>query len=442
MGEVWNNDDGDQVTLNLQVLDGLRALVGGCIASGAAYSADAEVMRYMPGSVVADRTRGRDARRPVAEAQAAAPDGGDAQAGIDRAADAAVAASAAEEAAAEMARFQAMLEGVDAAFEPVGGAGLVHEAGDDDGDAAYADALYYWGPVAEVRRRAAWEVQIREEMAEASVCITERECCICYEALGDDSSNGTVCQLACGGGTHFFHAACVGHGWQASGQERCPLCRTDNAGTPEEAFVWTAMSAHVAVRSQAAREAADVQAQAAWDGLPAATRNNNLDRADPPGAPVAGGWDAIDNYTTLDCVVSPMGHLEDVPQELRADWARAHVDVFEEVERAQEAQDEGALERGLKWYLVLHDVLLRGLQRGTRGSGRTANELATRFRLWREGRREELLQSWARDRARGWQRLAGRDDRRHGESEEDRARRAARVLSSSCATARSRAPCA
>ena len=56
MGEVWNNDDGDQVTLTLQVLDGLRALVGGCIASGAAYSADAEVMRYMPGSAVADRT--------------------------------------------------------------------------------------------------------------------------------------------------------------------------------------------------------------------------------------------------------------------------------------------------------------------------------------------------------------------------------------------------
>ena len=31
-------------------------------------------------------------------------------------------------------------------------------------------------------------------------------------------------------------------------------------------------------------------------------------------------------------------------------------------------------------------------------------------------------------RARGWQRLAGRDDRRHDESEEDRARRAERVL--------------
>ena len=136
------------------------------------------------------------------------------------------------------------------------------------------------------------------------------------------------------------------------------------------------MSASVAVRSQAAREAADAQAQAAWDGLPAATRNDDLDSADPPGAPVAGGWDAIDNYTTLDCVVSPMGHLEDVPQALRADWARANVSVFEEIERAQEAQDEVALERGLKWYLVLHDVLLRGLQRGTRGSGRSANALA------------------------------------------------------------------
>ena len=61
---------------------------------------------------------------------------------------------------------------------------------------------------------------------------------------------------------------------------------------------------------------------------------------------MAGGWDAIDNYTTLDCVVSPMGHLEGVPQALRADWARANVSVFEEIERAQEAQDEVALEAG------------------------------------------------------------------------------------------------
>ena len=102
---------------------------------------------------------------------------------------------------------------------------------------------------------------------------------------------------------------------------------------------------------------------------------------------VAGGWHAIDDHTVLECVVSPVGHLQDVPPSLRADWARANVDVFAEIGRAQEAQDEVALERALKWYLVLHDVLLRGLQRGTRGSGRMANALATRFRLWREERR-------------------------------------------------------
>ena len=80
MGEVWNSVDGDQVIWALQVPDDLRALVGGCIASGSAYSAHAEVLRFMPGSAVADRTRGHAARRPVMGAQAVAPDGGDAQA--------------------------------------------------------------------------------------------------------------------------------------------------------------------------------------------------------------------------------------------------------------------------------------------------------------------------------------------------------------------------
>ena len=50
MGEVWNNDDGDQhyeFMMASQVSDGL---LGGCIPSGTAYSARAEVMRYMPGS--------------------------------------------------------------------------------------------------------------------------------------------------------------------------------------------------------------------------------------------------------------------------------------------------------------------------------------------------------------------------------------------------------
>ena len=101
----------------------------------------------------------------------------------------------------------------------------MHEADDDDGDAAYADALYHCEPVAEARRRAAWEVQIREEMEEATTCITDRQCPICYEALGDDSSSGTICQLACGGGTHYFHAECVGRAWQAAHNARCQHAR-------------------------------------------------------------------------------------------------------------------------------------------------------------------------------------------------------------------------
>jgi hypothetical protein len=45
-------------------------------------------------------------------------------------------------------RSRGAVESVDAAFEPAGAAGPTHEYLDDD-DAAYADALYYWGPVAE-----------------------------------------------------------------------------------------------------------------------------------------------------------------------------------------------------------------------------------------------------------------------------------------------------
>ena len=63
------------------------------------------------------------------------------------------------------------------------------------------------------------------------------------------------------------------------------------------------------------------------------------------------------------------------------------VDVFELAERARLAGDEVQLERALKWYLCVHDVLLRGPRRGTRGGGRDAftSALEWRFRMWREG---------------------------------------------------------
>ena len=77
-----------------------------------------------------------------------------------------------------------------------------------------------------------------------------------------------------------------------------------------------------------------------------------------------------------ECVISPCGHIGDVPTALRADWARAHVQVFDYITEAQRSNDPLALERGLKWYLVLHDVLLRGARRASRGGGRGTTYLA------------------------------------------------------------------
>ena len=62
--------------------------------------------------------------------------------------------------------------------------------------------------------------------------------------------------------------------------------------------------------------------------------------------------------SVLECMISPCTHLLDVPTRLRADWARAHVDIFQALEDARVAGDGVGTERMLKWYLCLHDVLL------------------------------------------------------------------------------------
>ena len=93
-----------------------------------------------------------------------------------------------------------------------------------------------------------------------------------------------------------------------------------------------------------------------------------------------------------------------MPAELRPDWARARAEVFDQIRAARVARDGLALERALKWHLALHDILLRGPRRGTRGSSRAAGHLAARFQAWRDGRRDLLIQWWRDDRARGWRR--------------------------------------
>ena len=92
---------------------------------------------------------------------------------------------------------------------------------------------------------------------------------------------------------------------------------------------------------------------------------------------------------------------------MRADWARAHVQVFDYITEAQRRNDPLALERGLKWYLVLHDVLLRGARRTSRGGGRGTTYLAQRFDAWRRGDRLTLASAGSRRTARGAGRRRG-----------------------------------
>ena len=106
------------------------------------------------------------------------------------------------------------------------------------------------------------------------------------------------------------------------------------------------------------------------------------------------GWEAIDEHSPLDCFLSPFNHLDNVPDAHRQDWALAVVDVLEYIENARRDDDALRVERGLKWKLVLHDVLLRGKRRGGQ---RGSNTVTTRFRLLHEGQRDWLLEQWRRE---------------------------------------------
>ena len=87
---------------------------------------------------------------------------------------------------------------------------------------------------------------------------------------------------------------------------------------------------------------------------------------------------------------------------------------------AQAAQDATALERALKWHLCLHDVLLRGPRRGTRGAGRSTGLLEARFEAWRAGDRQRLQEWWRADGQRGYNRACTRRTEHAEQDEEDR----------------------
>ena len=68
-----------------------------------------------------------------------------------------------------------------------------------------------------------------------------------------------------------------------------------------------------------------------------------------------GGWASLDHVPVSACAVSTFRHLDDVPDSHAEAWALANVDVLEFWAQAEEAFEQV---RGLKWILVLRDILL------------------------------------------------------------------------------------
>ena len=76
-----------------------------------------------------------------------------------------------------------------------------------------------------------------------------------------------------------------------------------------------------------------------------AARDASIDAPAGPAPAVPGGWHLIDSYSVIDCVVSPCGHISDVPAALQTDWARARVEVFDVISAARSAGIDEVLAR-------------------------------------------------------------------------------------------------
>ena len=266
----------------------------------------------------------------------------------------------------------------------------------DHADAEYLQVL------AEAARAAAAAVAAEARRQHLRDTLT-RPCACCLEELPFGDDGRTLVTLRCFH-DHQFCATCLHDAWRHDGQRRCPSCRQP-ATEADVAAVAAGVSRGAACTHHQQLLQQDAARQATWQALqPAPERTPLPPERPPPAQPSRGTWEAIDRYSVLTCVLSPCTHLLDVPSDLRVHWAIARVDVFEELQRARAAQDELQVERALKWHLCLHDVLLRGSRRGTRGGGRMAGVLEGRFARWRAGDRAGLLEEWAADRVRGWQR--------------------------------------
>ena len=107
------------------------------------------------------------------------------------------------------------------------------------------------------------------------------------------------------------------------------------------------------------------------------------DRLDPevPG-PVPGplqadgdGWTEIDRLGAWDCALNLFYSMDDIPDPLRVRWGKAVSKVLQAV---LSASSQEAMDRALKWFLILPAALLRQAKRGGQ-NGRGRAEVAARF---------------------------------------------------------------
>jgi hypothetical protein len=153
-------------------------------------------------------------------------------------------------------------------------------------------------------------------------------------------------------------------------------------------------AARVAAEAAAAEEEATAAATAAAAAA-AGVDEYGVPRARSP-VPLD-GWNALDHLSVWDCYLGMCKQSKDIPRAFHGPWAQALAEVLIRVETAVSDADPLVLERAVKWFFILHQLLLR-LDAGARVGRRLEEAMARRFELWQQGDYRELVASWSRDR--------------------------------------------
>ena len=153
-----------------------------------------------------------------------------------------------------------------------------------------------------------------------------------------------------------------------------------------------------------------------------------LDPAVPVGGPVladVNGWNRIDAVGGWECGLTGFNAMEQVPTVHKEKFARAFSYVLQQI---LEANSEESLTRGLKWFLVLPQALLRQSKRGGK-KGQGAAWVSARFQAIVNEDWGKLLEMLEADKEHNRRREEARRRRRQrGREQEDRERKRETVL--------------